>query len=290
MSTGKAATLDGSLLARKGDAAPAISNHSPLLEELGEPRSDQPGGPYGTGPTSGGAGGTVPGRAMAWSARHPIYGVLGFAVGIAILFAVTIIALSPPREAGSPPISPDPKLSVPEPEKLAIPTDAASMAKPAGKPAESDASAAATAAKPDLPVAEEPVTLAPVESPAPAQSKPTPPPAPVAKSVPKPPVTAKSAAPAKPAIAAPPPSNTGRYLLQLSAVPTAKAARTELVRLSKRLGGVLGNRKIIVVKAIPRGKPPIYRLRASSYDTRSSARAACRQIRKRKMACIVIRR
>ena len=285
MSTSRPATLDGSLLARKGDAAPAISNNSPLLEELGEPRSEQPGGPYGTGPASVGSRGGVAGlfgRGLAWSAQHPIYGVLGFAVGIAILFTVTIIALTPSSEVVSPPVAPEPRMSVSEPETIEKPADAASLAKPADKAGET----AVPAAKPEA----APVVMARPKPAAPAASSATASKPPLVKSVPKPPVDSKRAVPTKPAVTAPPSSNSGRYLLQLSAVPSAKAARTELVRLNKRLGGVLGNRKIIVVKAVPRGKLPVYRLRASAYDTRSAARAACRQIRKKKMACIVIRR
>jgi hypothetical protein len=53
---------------------------------------------------------------------------------------------------------------------------------------------------------------------------------------------------------------------------------------------VLGNRKIVVVKAVPLGKPPVYRLRASAYGTRGAARAACKRIRKKNMACWVVKR
>jgi hypothetical protein len=79
-------------------------------------------------------------------------------------------------------------------------------------------------------------------------------------------------------------------MLQLSAVPDEKSARRERARLEKRLGRVLGKRKIIVVRAVPPGKPPVYRLRASAYDSRAAARAACDQVRKKNMACIVVRR
>ena len=281
MSTGRPAALDGSLLARKGDAAPAISNNSPLLEELGEPRSQQSVGTYGTGKQSGTGDGSPSGplgRGLAWMAQHPIFGVLAFALGIAILFGVTVLALTSGSDEGSAPIMPSPVAATAEPEKIEIPTDGKSMTQPADRKMEAVMKEPdPTPASPELPK-----VTAPPLPPAAAIAPPKEPAAPKAaavKPVAKPPVTK-----------APPPSRAGRYLLQLSAVPTAKSARSELTRLSKRLKGILGNRKIIVVKAVPPGKPPIYRLRASSYETRSSARNACKRIRQRKMACIVVRR
>jgi cell division septation protein DedD len=266
MSTSKPAALDGSLLARKGDASPAISNNSPLLEELGEPRGEQPGGPLGVGGSS--AGGI---KLLAWLARHPVIGVLGLALGIAILFGVTIVALTPSQETISRPILPQPSVKSIEPEKIEIPTDASAMT----EPSKSGVEPVVKEAKPEL-----------------VQPK-----AAAVQTLPKPPVIVKSVVPkpplkpvSKPVVASVPSGQTGRYLLQLSAVPTAKSARSELTRLKKRLGNILGTRKLIVVKAVPRGKPPVYRLRASPYVSRSSARAACNQIRKKKMACIVIRR
>ncbi len=262
MNTSKPASLDGSLLARKGDAAPAIPNDSPLLEELGEPRSYRPGGPSGTEHPVAGAPSAVRGpigHGLAWLVGHRVYGVFGLAIGIAILFAMTIAALTPSLvvvSAPAPPIPPAPAASVVAPVKIIIPADGKSMTKP------SDAVVEAAVKEPETAV------------------------------VPRePPPTVAAAVPAvAPVVAANPSGRSGRYLLQLSAVPTARSARRELVRLEKRLGGLLGKRKIIIVKAAPRGKPPVYRLRASAYDSRAAARAACNQIRKKKMACWVVRR
>ncbi len=266
MSTSKPASLDGSLLARKGDAAPAIPSDSPLLEELGEPRPNRPGGPSGTGNPVAGAPSAVLGligHGLAWLAGHRVYGVLGLAIGMAILFAVTIAALTPSPDAVLAPAPPAPAASTVAPEKIIIPTDGESMTKPSDVVVEAAIEPSETAVAPPEPTAR--VTL------------------------PEPPATVAEPA-IKPVVVAKPSSRSGRYLLQLSAVPTAKSARRELARLEKKLGGLLGKRKIVVVKAVPPGKPPVYRLRASAYKSRAAARAACNRIRKKKMACWVVRR
>ena len=79
------------------------------------------------------------------------------------------------------------------------------------------------------------------------------------------------------AIAKKPSRPSGRYLLQLSAVPSARSARREVARLEKLLARLLGKRRIVIVKAARPGKPPVYRLRASAYDSRAAARTACNQ-------------
>ena len=266
------ASLDGSLLARKGDAAPAIANDSPLLEELGEPRPNQPDGRLGKKNSVARSRGSVLvliGHGLAWLAVRPVFGVLALAIGIAILFAVTIAALTPSPDGVSAPAPSEPVASVAEPEKIILPTDGKSMTEPS-----------------------DPVMEAATKPPEFAVVVPPDPPATIV--APEPPAKVVAVAPpAKRAVAATPSRRSvrsGRYLLQLSAVPTAKSARTELARLEKRLGRLLGKRKIIIVKAAPPGKPPVYRLRASAYDSRAAARAACDRIRKRKMACIVVRR
>jgi hypothetical protein len=265
VSTTRPASLEGSLLARKGDAAPAIASDSPLLDELGEPRPNRPGAAPGSGKSGAAANALLGrfGRGLAWFADHPVYGILGLAIGIAILFAVAIAALAPPPDTVSSP-------TLPAPQEITIPTDGNSMTEPP------DTVKEAAAELPKARISE--TTVAPPELP----KKVIAPPEPPARVVPVP--------VAKPVIVAKPSGRSGRYVLQLSAVPTAQSARSELARLTKRLGRLLGNRKIIVVKAVPPGKRPIYRLRASAYDTRAAARAACNRIRKRKMACWVVRR
>ena len=223
MSGAKPASLDGSLLARKGDAAPAISNNSPLLEELGEPRSSQPGGPYGTGkPLAAGANGALGliGQGLTWLAGHPVFGVLGLAIGIAILFGVTIVALTSSSDTVPPQEPAAPAASVVAPEKIMVPPDAKSM----NEPPEKDAAAAIT----------EPETL--VTLPAPTETAVMPP---------EPPVKAARAPAVKPRARPVRTGNSGRYLLQLSAVPSARSARLERARLNKQLGGILGKRKLI---------------------------------------------
>ena len=273
MSTTRPASLDGSLLARKGDAAPAIANDSPLLEELGEPRPDRPVGRSGAIQTVADGSGAVLGmigRGMTWLAGHPVYGVLVLAMGIAILFTVTIAALTPSSNSVSAPAVSTPVAAVGAPEEINNPTDGKSMTEPSDAVTE-------TATMPSETVMVPPDTQARLVAPDP----------PAKLTLPEP---AAAKPPAKPAVATIPSGRSGGYLLQLSAVPTAKAARSELARLESRLRSLLGNRKIVVVKAVPPGKPPVYRLRASAYGTRGAARAACKRIRKKNMACWVVKR
>lgn len=105
------------------------------------------------------------------------------------------------------------------------------------------------------------------------------------------PVVAVVPAAVKPSPPKPPVSvRSGRYLLQLASLPTAREAKREVSRLQNRLRGVLGKRKIAVVRAVPKGKGPVYRLRASAYQTRNSARAACDRVKKLRVGCLVVRR
>jgi hypothetical protein len=282
--------LDGSLLARKGDASPAISSNSPLLDELGEPRSETAVGTYGTGkPPEAGSAATpgLIGQLLAWFARHPIFGVIWLAIGIAILFGVTIAALTPWPHAAPP----TPAASVAVPEKIMLPTDSDSIAGVSDREMEAADRASETLPaqstqpekmdRPDLSAA-----TFPPEPPAPdvRPGPPAPPPAEVAATRPVPRPVPKPAAPAKPSV------RSGPYLLQLSAVPNARGARRELARLEKRLGNVLGDRDIIIVKAVPPGKLPVYRLRVRAYESRSAARAACNRIRKLKLDCLAVKR
>ena len=111
------------------------------------------------------------------------------------------------------------------------------------------------------------------------------------KNAKKAPVVALAPRTAKPKMPKPPLNvRSGRYLLQLASLPSARDARRELTRLQNRLRPVLGKRKIAVIRAVPKGKRPVYRLRASAYRTRNSARAACDRVKKLKIVCLVVRR
>jgi hypothetical protein len=278
--------LDGSLLARKGDASPAIPSNSPLLDELGEPRSGQPGGPSGIGKPVEAGSDAAPGligQLLAWVARHPIFGVIWLAIGIAILFGVTIAALTPWPDAAPP----TPAASISVPEEITLPTDNDAMADVPVTETEAVDNAPETISSPSGPPAalERPDLSAVTRSseplaPAVRPEPPAPPPAKVAAPRPAP----KPAAPAKPSV------RSGPYLVQLSAVPNARGARRELARLEKRLGNILGDRDIIIVKAVPPGKLPVYRLRVRAYESRAAARAACNRIRKLKLDCLAVRR
>ena len=283
MSTRKPASLDGSLLARKGDAAPAISNDSPLLEELGEPRPD-PAQDQTVGTAEALSPATEKGRGEAaeggLSSRRS-FGVIALVVGMVILFFVTFLALKQPPEESLMPghgsIQTEPSEAIGSATAAPVVSVSDSSDQPTSrlpddhsKKQETDspkiaeasdgvkAPVAALQAPPSPPVETEEATVAVAAIPRPAMAKPT--------------------------------VRSGRYMLQLAAVPSERSARRELARLEKRLGGLLGGRKLVVVKAVPRGKPPVFRLRASSYETRGEARDACREIKKKKIACLVIRR
>lgn len=293
MSTDRPASLDGSLLARKGDAAPAIGGDSPLLEELGEPRPDQRGSrsrrkKSATGQDAAALG--FVGKSLDWLAKNPVYGILALAIAVAILFTLTITVFKPAPDTTTPdgavsrmPV-PEPSAAAPEAtEKLVPPTDANSLS---GASEETGDAAGEAITRPADSTTE--------ASPPPALTVPSAPPvpgtlAPVTSR--KPPAESPAVAPRtkRPVVAAPP-VRSGRYLLQLAAVPTARAARQELARLERRLGSTLGKRKIRVVKAVPPGKPAVYRLRAGSYLSRKAASAACRQVRKKNLACWVVER
>ena len=236
-----------------------------------------PGGALGAGTSFIGAVRDLIGRGLTWAGRR-VYGLLGFAIGLAILFAVTFAALNPPADKSSEPAGDlgesqpvetknaavastpaEPVVPVPVPQTTIIPDVEKSLAKSPDVILEKAIEASQTAVLPAEP--------------------------------PEPPVTQSAPKQAAPAVVAKTSSiRSGRYLLQLSAVPTARSARREIVRLEKRLGRLLGDRKIIVVKAAPPGKPAVYRLRASSYESRAAARNACKQIRKKKLGCLVVRR
>lgn len=302
------ASLDGSLLARKGDAAPAIPNDSPLLEELGEPRPELSADRPDQDRSGGDVADARPGRfkrVLRWLAGHPVFGVLGLSLGVTILFVITIMALRPSSDGMGEQAMSEPEPTPAASDRIEIPIDARSMTTPSGdRAAPASGTTEATPPAADLPYAVIPPEPAPVIEPPPPPAPPVeaaPPAPPASTAPPEPPAKASTAPKAPPKkVAAKPPAprpakqapalQPGRYLVQLSAVSSAGAARREIVRLERRLGRSLGDRKIVVIRAVLPGKPPVYRLRAGGYRTRAAANATCSRIRKRNLACIVVDR
>lgn len=264
MSAGRPASLDGSLLARKGDATPAIPPNSVLTEELGEPRPEPV-------PISLGSGGSVAapsGWAGASVSRQKIMSALLLVIlAAALLFAaLRLLPTTVTVTSTSPAIT---KLAAEIVENKAGDVTANATETPEKlMPNESVST---------KPTAEAPSVLVNTGTGKIAAKK-----APVVVLVPK--ATRSKLPKRSPAV------RSGRYLLQLASLPSAREARRELTRLHNRLRPVLGKRKIAVIRAVPKGKGPVYRLRASAYRTQNSARAACDRIKKLKIACLVVRR
>lgn len=271
MSRGRPASLDGSLLARKGDAAPAIPPNSPLTEELGEPRPE----PVALSLSSKAAAATPTGWLQGPGARERIVWILLLSfLAAALIFAATRLLPTTAIVVGQTPSGTEFARDESQPQSVAMaerpsegPTIRPVTATAAATPAIEDGASGTSQTK-DLPDAAPDRPAGEVQ---------------VAKNTP---LVAIVPLPAKPK----PAVRSGRYLLQLASLPSAGEAKRELNRLQDRLSRVLGERKIAVVRAVPKGKNPVYRLRASAYQTRNSARAACDRIKKLKIGCLVVRR
>ncbi len=120
-----------------------------------------------------------------------------------------------------------------------------------------------------------------------------PPPAPVAAPSPAPaPAAAAPPAPAPAAPAAPrtpPPANAGRIQVQIGALPTEEAARTEWERLARRAPELLGDRRPTVARFEREGQTPLFRLRTGMFADADAARSFCESLRSKGGNCTVIR-
>ncbi len=140
---------------------------------------------------------------------------------------------------------------------------------------------------------------APILAPPPA---PKPPPELAAAAPPSPPVAA--AATAQEPVAAKPPSTVaaaaavavakiapaaGGFRVQLVALGSAKAARAAWARFVKQHADLFGDLKPTVAKVDIKGKGTFYRLQAGPLADGRAARALCKQIKKRKIGCLVVR-
>lgn len=292
MSGGRPASLDGSLMARKGAAAPAISDESPLVLHL-DGQGPEPAGPE-PGPEAKQPHGTAGLAAVAGSGLRRILARLAavsprvrlLVIGAA---AVGVIAILWPsyNPSDSSPVRADSTSGAREPSAAAVAAPIAVAL------AVSDPSNGGTAATQTLTAG---IATAPVSRPvipASVTSGETAPPVGVVDPTPEIPVKVpKSVSPvpvprAKPDVAALP---AGPYAVQLASIASEKRANKEAFRLQKYLGRILSGREIMVEKAVVKGKGTTYRLRASGYRTYAEARAACSQVVRLKVNCLALRR
>lgn len=326
MSGGRRAALDGSLLARKGAAVPAIPDESPLvlnlddhrLEEI-DPKPANPARVRSVILSEVEEHDATPGRAANFTNRlsqaSGWIGLISSPVRGAALVTVTVLvaavlwlsngpsdtsqnqARSVPGAAPADVITNDGRRLnlTPVPEAPALPSPTVAVALPASAAlavtAKSDGSTAVAKLDDANRAIELPsVSILPVNVP----SGEIYPPAGDLDSAPEIPGTLpKSVSPipipkAKPDIAAVPAA--GRYAVQLASIAIEKRANEEAFRLQKRLGHILGEHEIAVEKAVINGKGTTYRLRAGGYRTQAEASSACAQLAKLKVSCLALRR
>nr|WP_246503928.1 SPOR domain-containing protein [Plastoroseomonas arctica] len=105
-----------------------------------------------------------------------------------------------------------------------------------------------------------------------------------------PPAAAAPSTPATPAAArTPPPATTGRIQVQIGALPTEEAARTEWDRLARRAPELLGDRRPAVTRFEREGQPALFRLRTGLFADAEAARTFCESLRAKGGNCTVIR-
>lgn len=315
MSGGRPASLDGSLLARKGAATPAIPDESPLVLQLDEHRLE----PVRSEPEQ-----------AADQADEPPVSKTDFASAVSIglhragariglisprlrlavigVAAVAVVAVFwpadnpedtvPPRADSTPAATPvdgagDQSLKLnltaaaPEPSAVTVAMPVSAALAVSG-PSNGKAAPVETVT-PGISVAPVSKPVIPVNVP----SSETAPSVGGVESTPEIPATVpKSVSPVpipkpKPVLAVIP---GGPYAVQLASIANEKGANKEAFRLQKHLGQILGGREIKVEKAVIKGKGTMYRLRATGYRTQAEARAACAQIGRLKVDCLPIKR
>lgn len=150
---------------------------------------------------------------------------------------------------------------------------------------------AAKAPEPVQPV----VSQAPTPAPPPAPTAaPEPPKAPVQIAEPKP-APKIEPKPAPQVVSKPAPSSSFKatapagqgYLVQLSAVRTEQAAKSEWARLVKANPDVLGALESVIVRADLGDKGIFYRVRAGWFTSRAEAKAICDELATRNVGCLI---
>lgn len=154
----------------------------------------------------------------------------------------------------------------PRTERLLPPPEA-----PQAPPVQPAPVAAAPAAPPPVAAAPEPLTVEP------------------AKPAAAPAVAVAPVAPPAPVAAAPKAVSGGAFVVQLGALRTQEDADKEWVRLKKANADVLGSLASDIMKVDIAGKGTFFRLRAGPLDD-AAAKAACEELGKRKVGCIVAKK
>jgi hypothetical protein len=118
-------------------------------------------------------------------------------------------------------------------------------------------------------------------------------PPPPAAAAPRPQPAAPSAPapqPAAPQVAAAPPTSAGAgtVMVQLGALPTEDAARTEWARLSRLLPDQFRGRSPVVIRFDRANADPVWRLRTGGFADAGAARSFCEAVRLRGGACAVV--
>ena len=327
MSRGRPATLDASLLARKGNAIPAISDESPLILNLEEHRAevagqvadsdeDKSAGNHGTAEAAGRDGRPK----LSWFSRISLRArwMLLFVAAALVLVvwwlsgtSSEVISTRADGASNARPVAASDSGGLQL--NLTAPTDEAPQSVDRVEPLAPSGSSVALPAAVALAATVSPnddLALARLDI---AANTATPELAPPARSLipvnvpsdedtqsfggvdsaPDIPATVpKSVSPvpipkAKPELAVVP---AGAYAVQLASIATEKRATDEAFRLQKRLGRILGGHEIRVEKAVVAGKGTMFRLRAGGFKSNTEARAVCRQIVQLKLDCLALRR
>lgn len=321
---GGPAVLESSLLARKGDAAPAITDESPLVLHFDEHRPDlvdpMPGSEDEQQIKSTGFAGLVNKmlqRVSGWigrlSTRIRLTGTI--AVSVLIVAALWLssnsndplpVQIDSTTEAASaveadnqglqlnlitvpdPPIPQSERSNPPNPPTATVALPASTAL--AFLETSVDQTAAVSPVMANGAAATANASIIPVNVPS---GKFAPPVGDVDAAPDIPAKVPKSVSPlpipkAKPDIAAVPAG--GRYAVQLASIAVEKRANQEAFRLQKQLSRILGGHEIGVEKAVVAGKGTMYRLRANGYRTQAEASSVCAQIARLKVDCLALRR
>ncbi len=157
----------------------------------------------------------------------------------------------------------------------------------AGRPAE----VVPEAESPNLDLLRAAVAPPPVVPPR-ALPRPAEPAAPASLAAPQPAPAAgapAAGAPAAAALAVPRAVPNGRVMVQLAAVPSDEAARSEFERLARRAPEFFEGRSPVVQRLEREGQSPLFRLRTGGFADQDSARQFCEALRARNFACIPVR-
>lgn len=328
MSAGQPASLDGSLLARKGAAAPAITDESPFVLHLDEhrPQSDAAAaGPKGAAHAD--PAGLAAAAGKGW--RRVIAKLASFSPRVRLMLAgvaaVAVVAILWPSDRSSGTSQVDTgqtdagnasgAVAVTETDSTNLKLNLTAATEAPEKQSNSSAPLVTAIAMPASVARVAAVMPVRVDTAAPVVS--------VAAKILAAPlnvesvilanVTSRDAAPSVgsvdpspeilvtlPKLVSPIPIPrakpdvaalpAGRHAVQLASISIEKRANAEAFRLQKRLGGVLSGREIRVEKAVVKGKGTMYRLRASGYRSYAEAHAACTKVARLKVNCLAIRR